>query len=292
MAMIQFELNYLRYFYYVARENGFTKAAQRLNVAQPVISRAISNLESQMKVQLIDRSTKPITLTPQGLVLFTECQQIFESLESLSAKLSNQELSMTGDVRFSCLDIVSQRIVSPVVKKMKHIYPQIKPFVFVGQGSQALEFIRDGHLDFGLFFYVPEMYGDFAVKDIQSFAFDVVVGAKHAKDSDVLNSFIGSREVDFMGAKRFPVLEKLRKKYPAIQIQLSSNSLELHKEWVLQGLGISVLPRFMIESELKSGRLKKVLHEDLEFSLKLVSKQGRVLNSRTEAFLAALVSHI
>jgi DNA-binding transcriptional LysR family regulator len=290
--MIQFEINYLRYFYYVARESGFTKAAQRLNVAQPVISRAINNLEAQLRVQLIDRSSKQIQLTPQGQVLFQECRLIFESLENLSAKLSHEDLNTQGDLKFSCTDVVAKEWISPTIKQFNKVHPEVHPFVFVGQGSQALEFIRDGHLDFGIFFYVPELYGDFEIKDILKVPYELVVGAKWEKDVDVINRFIGSREVDFLGAKRFPTLEKLRKKYPDAKISLSSNSLELHKDWVMQGLGVSILPRFLVEAEIKSGKLKKVLPETFEFSLKLVTKQGKVLNRRAEIFLEAFKAQL
>ncbi|MNL19830.1 LysR substrate binding domain protein [compost metagenome] len=188
-------------------------------------------------------------------------------------------------MKFSCTDIVAKEWVSPAIKSFNKLYPQVHPFVFVGQGSQALEYIRDGHLDFGFFFYVPELYGDFEIKDIKKVPFELVIGAKWEKDEAVISRFIGSREVDFLGAKRFPTLERLKKKYPKAKIELSSNSLELHKEWVLQGMGVSILPRFLIESELKSGKLKKVLPEGVEFSMKIVTKQGKTLSKRSQLFI-------
>ena len=277
MDINKFELNYLKYFFYTVRENGFTRAALKLNVAQPVVSRAVANLESQLGIKLLDRGTRHLKLTDQGQILYADCQQIFETLDNVATKLS-ADRSLRGEIKFSCTDIIAAEWITPILKKLRGEHENLHPYVFTSQGSEALNLIRDGQLEFGLFFYVPELYSDFSVHDLSSVPFDLVVGNRFQKVPNVLESFIGSREVDFLGAKRFPVLEKLRKKYPKASIKLSSNSLRLHREWVLQGLGVSILPSFLVKDDLKTKRMVRIGQESFSFTLKLVTKRGRILS--------------
>lgn len=67
---------------------------------------------------------------------------------------------------------------------------------------------------------------------------------------------------------------KLREKYPKAEINISSNNLTTHKELVLKGLGVAVLPEFMIDKELKEKALADVLpNEELIFQLKIVKRK-------------------
>ena len=60
--MDKIDLNYLRYFYYVVKYNGFTRAGEKLLIQQPVISRAVKLLESQIGEKLIERQRKQVVL--------------------------------------------------------------------------------------------------------------------------------------------------------------------------------------------------------------------------------------
>ncbi len=83
------------------------------------------------------------------------------------------------------------------------------------------------------------------------------------------------------------VLEMLRKHQLSGETAISSNNLDSQKALVKQGLGVSLLPRFMVKSSLASGRLT-AYHQKKEFyySLKLVTRRGKVLSKNATAFLA------
>ena len=70
------ELRHLRYFVAIAEELDITKAAARLNVSQPPLSRQIRDLEDELGVVLLERSPKEIRLTPAGKILFTEARKL------------------------------------------------------------------------------------------------------------------------------------------------------------------------------------------------------------------------
>lgn len=74
-------------------------------------------------------------------------------------------------------------------------------------------------------------------------------------------------------------MNKLRERYPKAEIKISSNNLSTHKELVLKGLGVAVLPEFMIEKELKEKVLADVLpDEELIFQLKIVKRKAAIVS--------------
>jgi LysR family transcriptional regulator, benzoate and cis,cis-muconate-responsive activator of ben and cat genes len=78
------EFRHLRYFVAVARERSFTRAAERLNIAQPPLSRQIRQLEQELAVELFERGSRPLSLTAAGRFLFEQAIQLLARMEELS----------------------------------------------------------------------------------------------------------------------------------------------------------------------------------------------------------------
>ena len=85
------ELRHLRYFIAVAEELNFTRAAKRLHLAQPSLTRQIRNLEEELNVQLLDRGKKQVSLTPEGQSFLLDAKRLIE--QSLESMASVQRLS-------------------------------------------------------------------------------------------------------------------------------------------------------------------------------------------------------
>ena len=91
-------------------------------------------------------------------------------------------------------------------------------------------------------------------------------------------SFIGSRELDDAGTKAYPTLDRIRRELPEVKIRLSSNDASARTRMVLEGLGVAILPAFMVERELASGELAELHREEkFRFDLHLVARAGRIL---------------
>src|SRR6266481_9748115 len=92
------ELRHLRYFTTVAAEGSFSRAAEKLHIAQPPLSRQIQQLEDELGVRLLDRG-RPITLTGPGRYLFEHAQQILlrvEELRAMTRRLGKQKVARLG----------------------------------------------------------------------------------------------------------------------------------------------------------------------------------------------------
>jgi DNA-binding transcriptional LysR family regulator len=84
------ELRHLRYFVAVANERNFTRAAERLNIAQPPLSRQVRQLEEELGVDLFDREARPIRLTEAGRLLYEQAVQVLAGVDRIREVLRDQ----------------------------------------------------------------------------------------------------------------------------------------------------------------------------------------------------------
>ncbi|WP_277185720.1 LysR family transcriptional regulator, partial [Caballeronia sp. BR00000012568055] len=92
------ELRHLRYFVAVAEERNFTRAAERLHIAQPPLSRQIQQLEETLGVQLLERNSRPLKLTETGKFFYSHAAQLLaqtSELESMTRRVGNIERSLS-----------------------------------------------------------------------------------------------------------------------------------------------------------------------------------------------------
>ncbi len=142
-----------------------------------------------------------------------------------------------------------------------------------------LEKITSGEMECGIFFHIPDLPAKLEIFERKDIRYHLVVRKDLKNNKETIESFIGSREIDDTSTRRFPTLEKLRKDFPKAQIRISSNNLTAHREMVLQGLGVSILPEFLIKEDLKEKRLVDLYpHDDFHFQMKFVKRATTVLS--------------
>ncbi len=278
----------LRYFYEVAAMGSFTRAAEQLKVAQPSLSRMVKEFEEEVGSPLIIRGRKGLTLTPEGTEVYQRAEKVFQEVDALKASLGHMKAKAEGPLVIGTTDLLAAEMFPEKIQKMMKLHPDIYPVIQTGTATDIARMVDERKADFALLFHLPEnLSPTLQSSTFMKVRFHLVVAKKFAKDRKVLTSFIGSREVDSARVKRFPTLEKLKRKYPEAKITISSNSLIAHLQMVKTGLGVSVLPAFLVEKEMKSGMLMDVLpSEELWFELKIVRKINSRLSRNAEIFLA------
>ncbi|WII71611.1 LysR family transcriptional regulator [Bdellovibrio sp. 22V] len=279
-------LLHLQYFYVVAKEQGFTNASKALRIQQPAISRMVKLLEDDIGFDLFEKVGRRVQLTPKGMEVFEHCQRIFGSVDDLKQSLGKISGEVKGPLKLAASEPIASHFLPEVLEKYLAKHPQVYPNIFSGPASMLLEKIENGQLELGLFFHIPDLSEKleiFAKKEIQ---YHLVIRKDLRRKKDVLESFIGSREIDDSSTRKFPTLEKLRKIHPNAQIKISSNNLTAHKEMVLRGLGVSVLPEFLVAEELKEGLLSDLLpKEDLLFHLKFIKRKTAQLSTAAQTLM-------
>lgn len=144
------DLRHLRYFQAVAEELSFSRAAQRLNIAQPALSRAVQELEEEMGVRLIDRTRRTIRLTPGGEVLLRETGLIFENLDDTQRKVRRTASGEVGELRLGYIGPPTRSFLGPLLKQYHQRYPLVTIVLEERTPERVWEMVSKGRLSVGL----------------------------------------------------------------------------------------------------------------------------------------------
>lgn len=289
--MNNLDLNYLRYFFYVVNSNGFTRAAEALHVQQPVISRAIKLLEQQLGFKLLERQKKQIILTTEGKEVFHLAQKVFLNANQIAAYAKDRHEQTSGDLCFATSDSLAPDAMGMVLKNVIKKYPRIRPIHHAGPAHLLIDRIRSGSVEFGLFFNVPDLPADLEKTKLTNVPFEFVVAKELARNKSILESFIASKEQDDNESLRLPLFEKYKALHKAAHITAISSSSMARKSLVANGVGVTILPRFLVRTELKNASLKSLNEGDYSLPLYLVERKSSY-RTKVKHFLISEIKEV
>lgn len=144
------ELRHLIYFKTVAEELHFTKASEKLFIAQPPLSRQIKELETELGVKLFERNNKRVSLTEAGKYFKEEVEGILSKLEEAGNRARQIALSDSGELKIGYISSVYQLDLSQVLKEMKKVYPHVRTSLFETPTVKQVDALEKGMLDVGI----------------------------------------------------------------------------------------------------------------------------------------------
>ncbi len=144
------ELRHLRYFAAVASEGNFTRAAERLGIAQPPLSRQIRDLELELGVDLLDRRTRPIKLTETGRLFFEQSIQILSSIDQLVH--TARQYASIKQPRFviGVVGSIMQGALPEMIRRFRAQAAQIDVALVELTTVEQVAALKEGRIDVGL----------------------------------------------------------------------------------------------------------------------------------------------
>ncbi len=143
-------LEYYRIFYYVVKHSSITGAAGELCISQPAVSQAIKVLETSLESKLFLRSAKGVILTQEGEALYSYVKQGYESIMNGEAAVRRMQNLDIGEIRIGASDMTLQFYLLPFLEHYHELYPNIKVTVTNGPTPETIDFLHQGHIDFGV----------------------------------------------------------------------------------------------------------------------------------------------
>lgn len=145
----QIELRHLTYFLAVAEELHFRKAAEKLFISQPGLSRQINQMEELLQAKLFLRNNKKVELTPAGHFLKDRAEAIFKQLKETKRELECIGDGDTGELRIGFLGSAMQNVIPDLLVAVKDKYPKIKTALEERSNIAQVDAVLNGDLDIG-----------------------------------------------------------------------------------------------------------------------------------------------
>ncbi|MCT7823871.1 MAG: LysR family transcriptional regulator [Lactobacillus crispatus] len=141
------ELRVLNYFVATAQELNMTRAAQKLLVSQPALSRQIADLEDELGVKLFNRQPRHLTLTPAGQYLYEQAKEILTLASKTKSNLQSSAV-ISGDLTIAAGESFAMQRLMNIVSNIIRDYPTVKIHILSGDYEFAERRLDTGAVDF------------------------------------------------------------------------------------------------------------------------------------------------
>jgi DNA-binding transcriptional LysR family regulator len=257
---MQFES--LKVFCDVARNRSFSQAALMNNVTQSAVSQMVAQLEKRMDVQLIDRSTRPLQLTPLGRTYYEGCKSLLEQYTQLEASLKSAQARVEGSVQVAAIYSVGLGNMGQYVEAFVGQAPDAEVHIEYLHPSQVYEKVLEGSVDLGLVSF-PRRLSKLSVMPwreeemllacppehpLTEFSAVPVAQLAETKYVHFSKDLVIRREVD-----RF-----FRSKRVVLDVALEFDNIENIKKAIEIGAGVALLPEPTFRKEVATGTLVAV----------------------------------
>lgn len=193
----QIELRHLRYFMAVAEELHFRKAAQRLFISQPGLSRQIAQLEQVLGTKLFNREQRKVTLTKSGEHFKNELQQLLSKLDLVFDQLKFIETGEEGELRIGFVGSAMQEIIPNALLHLNEKYPNLHASLNEMSNWDQIESLLHHKLDIG-FVRLSEVPEPLSLQNVFSDTFSLVVPEGHWLKNQNLDSLLQLKDEHFI----------------------------------------------------------------------------------------------
>ena len=151
------EIRVLRYFLEIAREENMTRAAERLHISQPSLSRQMKELETELGKKLFVRSSYSIHLTDEGMLLRKRAEDLLEMADKITNEFKSMDDIAGGDVYIGCAESYLIKYLAFAVKRLNQRYPGIHYHTVSGDTEIVAERLDRGLSDMAFIVEPPDL---------------------------------------------------------------------------------------------------------------------------------------
>jgi len=192
------ELNQLRYFVAVAEELSFRRAAKRLNMTQPPLSRHIALLEHTLGTPLFDRTNRSVRLTPAGRRLLADAADILTRTESAVLAARQAARGRAGQIELGFVPSACIEVVPRIARRIRDALPDVDLTLREVMTTEAVEALQAGSLDFGII-RLPRHTSGLPIEKLWSESFVLAAPRGHPLLSQRKISIEDLNGIDFIG---------------------------------------------------------------------------------------------
>lgn len=282
-------LTSMQAFVRVVDAGSFTGAAAGWGRSKAVVSKYVQQLETHLGVRLLQRTTRSQSLTDAGRAHYERCVAILQSVEEAEASLREQDLSPRGSLRVSAppglFDVHGRALISPFIRR----YPLVR--LELDLTHRRVDLVEE-RIDVALRLTQPED-SSLIARRLAPAPLIVVASPAYLSregqptDPTELVDHATLVDTNHRHGSRWPFLVDGAARSVHVKPAATVNSPVLIRSLALDGLGIALLPRMLVDSELTDGRLVEILPDTLAvtWSVWAITSHRRHLPLRSRVFI-------
>lgn len=278
----------------VAHSHSISKAAKLGEISQSAASQAILEIERELGVALFDRSTRPLTVTPAGKLYVEYCRDVLRRYEQLEAGIHRLKKDASGKIRLAAIYSVGLSDMAEIEERFCELFPEVDLQISYLRPERVWEAVEADQADLGLMSYAESS------RDVVALAWRdeemvVAVGPEHPLAS---YQHVKARELEnesFIGFDDdLPIQSQierfLREHRVSVDVVLRFDNLEMIKQAVAHGAGISIMPKRVMNGDLETGRLAAIHLDPPELfrPVRIIHRRRKVLSEAMEGLLQVL----
>jgi DNA-binding transcriptional LysR family regulator len=288
------QLEAIKVFCDLASLRSFSKAAVANDRSQPAVSRIVHELEQRLGGKLVDRSCRPLQLTPLGQAYYEGCKQLLERFAELEASLMRSPPALGITIHVAAIYSVGLGDMGQYVQRFEAQHPHAKVHIDYVHPDQVYERIEEGVADFGLVSF-PRHSREWVVHPWRDEVMVVACSPRHPLSKQVsvrLPDLDGQKYIAF---EKNLVIRKevdrfLREHDVAVEIVHEFDNIESIKRDIEVGHGLALLPEPMLRQEVQTGSLRALPLEGARLvrPLGIIHRRRPVPGSAVKAFIDLL----
>ncbi len=281
----------MRTFIEVARNESFSASAKRLGMSTSSVSRLVMELEDWLGTPLLRRSPRRVALTDAGARFLDRCVEIVEAADDLRQEARDLTGRPRGSLKVAAAAYPMRKRFGPLIPAFLERYPDINltfhlqnaPINLIAEGIDVA--IRIGHLaDSSM---IARKCGETALMLTASPAFLAEHGVPSSLEA--VPSFPCLSDLAPSYGRRWPIGRQININGP-----VSANDGDIIRQMTVAGLGLSLLPDFIVEDDLAEGRLTRLFADEIDewLGIYLVYPAARRITSAVRVFVDFMAENL
>lgn len=292
------ELRQLQYALQIAAERNFSRAAEKLHIAQPSLSQQLSKLEKEIGVLLFQRNTSSVELTHAGEAFMEKAQKIIDEVELLRQEMSDISQLRGGKVVVGSMPITGSHLLPYVLPTFKRSFPNIEITLLEDSSMNLEKLTALGKTDLSLL-SLPLVEPSLAYEIIGEELIDLAVPTNHPLAlRATANNMPVPVQLEELKGEPFIILKKgqgFRKMTIELcqqagfepHVVFESNNMETIQSLVAAGMGVTLVPRYIARAPRSEFvPIYLPLADPVPYRTLVVAyRKGRYLSKAAEAFI-------
>jgi DNA-binding transcriptional LysR family regulator len=276
----------------VVEAGSFTKAAKTLDVPKPTVTRLVQQLETQLRVRLIHRSTRALTLTPEGATYYERTVRLLAELEDIESSTRDSLAAPSGRIKVEVSVAMAAMVIIPALGDFHARHPAIT--IELSIGNRDVDVVADG-IDCAIRIgpiadqsLVARRIGHFHFVTCAAPGYLKTHGVPvHPNDLLAAHSTIGMMSTRLSGPLPFAFFKDGQRLEITPPYRLAVNDTHAYLAAGIAGLGIIQAPSISVQSAVGSGQLVALLedwHSDV-YPTSILYPPNRFLSSKVRVFV-------